>query len=95
MLGTGRDLKRSSSPIPLMEQEHLDEATQECVQMGLECLQRRRLYNLSGHPVPVFCHPHCEEIPLKFKWNLLCSSLSTLPLFLPLVVTKKSLASSS
>ncbi|XP_065688835.1 cilia- and flagella-associated protein 418 isoform X3 [Patagioenas fasciata] len=32
MLGIGRDLKRSSSPIPLPKQDHLDEVTQECVQ---------------------------------------------------------------
>ena len=53
--GIGRDLERSSSPIPLLEQEHLDQVTQECVQVGFECLQRRRLHNLSEKPVPVFC----------------------------------------
>ncbi|XP_064920930.1 intraflagellar transport-associated protein isoform X2 [Columba livia] len=37
MLGIGRDLKSSSSLIPLLEQEHLDEVTQECVQMD-KCL---------------------------------------------------------
>ena len=57
MLGIGRDLKRSSSPIPLPEQEHLGEVTQEGVQAGFECLQRRRLHNLPGQPVPVLCYP--------------------------------------
>ena len=58
--GTGRDLERPSSPIPLQEQEHLDQVTQEHIQEGFECLQRRRPHNLAGQPVPVFCHPHCQ-----------------------------------
>ena len=32
------------------------------VQAGLGCLQRRRLHNLSGNPVPVFSHPYCEDV---------------------------------
>jgi len=54
----GRDLKRFCSPIPLLEQEHLDQVTQECVQAGFECLQRRRPHNLSGQPVSVVCYPY-------------------------------------
>lgn len=46
--GFGRDFERSSSPIPLPEQEHPVEVTQEGVQAGFECLQRRRLHNLTG-----------------------------------------------
>jgi len=57
MSGIGRDIKRSSSSIALLEQEHLDQVTQECIQECFECLQRRRPHNLSGQPVPVSCYP--------------------------------------
>ena len=60
--GIGRDLKRSSSPIPLLEQEHLDQVTQEHIQVDFECLQRRRPPNVSGQPVPVFYYPQSEEV---------------------------------
>ena len=30
--------------------------------MGLEYLQRRRLHNLPGQPVPVLCHSQSEEV---------------------------------
>ena len=40
----------------------LDQVAQVGVQVGLECLQRRRLHNLSGQPIPVLCHPYCEEV---------------------------------
>jgi len=36
--------------------------TKEIIQVGLEYLQRRRLHNLSGQPVPVLCHPQCKEV---------------------------------
>jgi len=62
MLGVGRDLCGSSSPTPLPKQGHLQQAAQDCVQAGLEYLQRRRLRNLPGQPVPVFCHPQSEEV---------------------------------
>uniref|UniRef100_A0A8B9V8S3 UBC core domain-containing protein n=1 Tax=Anas zonorhyncha TaxID=75864 RepID=A0A8B9V8S3_9AVES len=32
------------------------------IQTGLEYLQRRRLHNLPGQPVPMLCHPHHEEV---------------------------------
>jgi len=32
------------------------------VQMGFECLHRRRLHSLSGQPVPVLRHPYCIEV---------------------------------
>ena len=56
------DWKGSSSPIPLLEQEHLDQVTQVGVRAGSECLQRRRPHNVSWQPTPVFCHPHSEEV---------------------------------
>jgi len=42
MFGVGRDLCGSSSPTPLPKQGHLQQATQDLVQAGLEYLQRRR-----------------------------------------------------
>jgi len=62
MLGIGRDLCGSSSPTALPKQGHLEQAAQALVQAGLEYLQRRRLHNLPGQPVPVLhtgtgCYP--------------------------------------
>ena len=62
MFGVGRDLYGSSSPNPLPKQGHPEQAAQDLVQAGLEYLQRRRLYNLPGQPVPVLCHPQREEV---------------------------------
>ena len=62
MFGVGRDLCGSSSPTPLPRQGHLQQAAQDLVQVGLEYLQRRRLHNLPGQPVPVLRHPQREEV---------------------------------
>ena len=62
MVGVGRDLCGSSSPIPLPKQGHLQQAAQDLVQAGLEYLQRRGLHNLPGQPVPVLRHPQREEV---------------------------------
>ena len=53
---------RSSNPAPLLKQGHLQQAAQDLVQASLEYLQRRRLHNLPGQPVPVLCHPQREEV---------------------------------
>ncbi|GAB0189385.1 hypothetical protein GRJ2_001403800 [Grus japonensis] len=54
MVGVGRDVWRSSSPTPLLKQDHLEHVAQRiCIQVGFEYLQRRSLHNLSGHPPPV------------------------------------------
>jgi len=47
MVGVGRDLWGSSSPMPLPKQGHLEQVAQDFMQMGFEYLQRRRIYNLS------------------------------------------------
>ena len=47
---------------PLSKQGHLQQAAQDLVQAGLEYLQRRRLHNLPGRPVPVLHHPQREEV---------------------------------
>ncbi|KAK4827068.1 hypothetical protein QYF61_013709 [Mycteria americana] len=52
MVEVGRDLLRSSSPIPLLKQGQLDQTAQDHVQLGFEYLQGWRLYKLSGQPVP-------------------------------------------
>ena len=62
MLGVGRDLCGSSSPTLPPKQGHLQQAAEDIVQVGLEYLQRRRLHNLPGQPVPVLCHPQSEEV---------------------------------
>ena len=62
IVGVGRDLCGSSSPTPLPKQGHLQQAAQDLVQAGLEYLQRRRLHNLPGQPVPVLRHPQREEV---------------------------------
>jgi len=57
MVGVGRDLCRSSSPTLLPKEGHLQQAAEDLVQVGLEYLQRSRLHNLPGQPVPVLHHP--------------------------------------
>jgi len=62
MVGVGRDLWRSSRPPPLPKQGLLQQAAQDLVQVGFEYLQRRRLHNPSGQPVPMLCHPQSKEV---------------------------------
>ena len=47
---------------PLTKQGHLQQAEQDIVQAGLEYLQRRRIHNLPGQPVPGLRHPQREEV---------------------------------
>ena len=70
MVEVGRDLCGSSSPTALPKQGHLQQAAQDLVQAGLEYLQRRRLYNLPGQPVPVLRHPQREEVPPHVQTEL-------------------------
>jgi len=53
MVRVGRDVCGSSSQTLLPKQGHLQQAVEDLVQAGLEYLQRRRLHNLPGQPVPV------------------------------------------
>ena len=73
MVGVGRDLWGSSGPTPLPKQGHPEQAAQDRVQAGLEYLQRRRLHNLPGQPVPGLRHPQREEVlpPVQTKLPLL------------------------
>ena len=45
---------------PPAKASSLDQVAQVGAQMGPECLQRRRLHNLSGQPIPVLHHPYCK-----------------------------------
>ena len=47
---------------PLPKQGHPEQAAQDLVQEGLEYLQRRRLHNLPGQPVPGL-HQSEEVLP--------------------------------
>jgi len=62
MAGVGRNLCGSSSPTSLPEQDHPEQAAQDCIQAGLEYLQKRRLHNLPGQPGPGLRHPQREEV---------------------------------
>jgi len=63
MLGFGRDICGSSSPTLLPKQGHLHQIAQDLVQMGLQYLQRRKIHNPSGQPVPVLHHPQSKVLP--------------------------------
>jgi len=62
MIGVGRDLCGLPSPAPLPKQGHPEQAAQDCVQAGLQYLQRRRLHNLPGQLGPGLRHPQSEEV---------------------------------
>jgi len=72
MFRVGRDLCGSPSPTPLPKQGDPEQAAQDLVQAGLEYLQRRRLHNLPGQPVPVLCHPQSEEVLYSPSLPRLC-----------------------
>ena len=91
MFGVGRDLCGSSSPTLLPKQGHPQQAAQDLVQVGLEYLQRRRLHNLPGQPVPVSVTLRGKKFLLMFRRNFLCLSLCPLPLVLSLGTTEQSL----
>jgi len=71
IVGVGRDLCGSSSSTPLPKQGHLQQAAQDCIQAGLEYLQRRRLHNLPGQPDPGLRHPQREEVLPHVQMELL------------------------
>ena len=85
MVGVGRDLCGSSSPALLLKQGHLEQAAQDLVQAGLQYLQRGRIHDLPGQPVPVLRHPQREEVPPHVQTEL------PVPQFVPnLINTGKS-----
>ena len=69
MFGVGGALCGSSSPTPPPKQGHLQQAAQDLVQVG--SLQRRRLHNLPGQPVPGLRHPQREEVLPHVQTELL------------------------
>ena len=70
MVGIGKDLCRLSSPTPVPKQGRLEQAAQDCIQVGFEYLQRRRLHYLLGQPVPVLHHPQREEVLPRVQTEL-------------------------
>ena len=70
MVEVGRDLWISSSPNPLLKQDHLEHVAQDHVQAGLEYPQRRRLHKLSGQPIQVLCHPHSRKVSPHVRMEL-------------------------
>ena len=70
MVGVGRDLCGSSSPTLLPKQGHLQQAAEDLIQAGLEYLQKRRLQNLPGQPVPVLHHPQSDKVPPHVQTEL-------------------------
>ena len=62
MVGVGRDLCGSASPTPLPKQGHLLQAAEDLVQADLDYLQRRKIDNLPGQPVPGLCHPQSKGV---------------------------------
>lgn len=61
MADVGRELWKSSGPISLLKQGFLEPVAQDHIQLAFECLQARRLCNLSGQLPPVLRHPHGEK----------------------------------
>ncbi|KFP80391.1 Suppressor of G2 allele of SKP1, partial [Apaloderma vittatum] len=51
-------IKNYASALEAFREGQRLDTTQEYIQVSFESLQRRRLHNLSGQPVPVLCHPH-------------------------------------
>lgn len=82
MANAGRDYWRSSSPMSLFKQDHLEHVTPDCVQMALKYLQGRRLCNLSEQPFPKISHLTVKKLFLMLRWNFLCGILCLCPLIL-------------
>lgn len=58
----GRDPWRSSGPMPLLKQGHLEQITQDHVQTAFEGLCGRRLHDLFGQPGRVLNHLNRKEV---------------------------------
>lgn len=72
----GRDLRRSSSPIPLLKQVSYNRSCKKASRWVVNIY--RRLYNLSGQSVPGLHHPYHKEVLID-----VCLELP-MPLFLVL-----------
>jgi len=57
-----RDLWKSSGPIPLLKQGHLERVAQDHVKTSSEYLQGWRLPKLPGKPIPVLGHSHSKDV---------------------------------
>lgn len=95
MSESGRDLWRSSGPIPLLKQGNLQPAAQDHIQTAFDSFQHGRLHNISAQPVPLLSPLTVKQFFLMFRGNILCFSLCQLPLVLSLGTTEKNLARTS
>jgi len=72
MVRVGRDLCGSSSPTRLPKQDHLQQAAEDLVHVGLEYLQRRRLHNLPGDIIqPIFVIKYNQYLLLNTEKHLI------------------------
>jgi len=67
MIEVERAIWRSSDPISLLKQGHLEQAAQNYLQMAFEYLQGGRLHSLSRQSVPVLNHRELETQVLFCK----------------------------
>lgn len=78
----GRDLQRPFCPTPLLKEGHLEQGAHG--QMAFEYLQRWRLHNLLGQPVPALGHFHSEKSFMILRTEPVFLSVpiaSSIPLF--------------
>lgn len=84
MVGGGRDFWRSSCQTTHARQFYLEQVAQDYIQMGFKYLQRRTFLNVSGQPVPLFCHPHSKEVIPHIQMDLSVFQFCPLSLVLSL-----------
>lgn len=87
----GGDLWRSSSPASLPRQGHLDQVTQECVQLGFECLYGQGDFTNSLGSLVQCSATLNKKLFLMMRKKFLCFSLRPLLLILSLCTTEKGL----
>lgn len=78
------DLLRLSSLVPLLNQGHLELVAQDHAWSDLKNLNKWRLQNLLGQPVPVLDHLHSQEVLPDARGGFLGFCLCPLPLVLSL-----------
>lgn len=70
------------------------QVAQERIKVTCEDVQGKELHRLCEQPITLLCHPHNKKWFLVFKENLLHFHLCSLPLFLSLGNTGRSLTPS-
>lgn len=81
MFEIGRDLwVHLLQPLP----QHREQGVQNCIRVAFEHLQGGDCTTSLGYPCQCFLTHTAQKCFLMLRWNLLCSSLCTLPLILVL-----------